>query len=1159
MNRYQSLTRMCLNNWHYINEKLLSFHDEINFFTGHSGSGKSTVLDALQIVLYADSNGRNFFNKAAKEDSDRTLMEYLRGMKVVQENNEASYLRNKNFSSAIVLEFKDTETLKYQSIGIVFDVDIQTNDINHMFFRHKGELEPCLYRQDGRAMSVSELKEYMKVNYEAEDYYFSRTNEKFRNELYGSYFGGLHPKHFPSLFKRAIPFKMDIKLEEFVKNYICTENDIRIDDMQDSVAQYTRLKRRLEDTKNEIALLAEIEEQFQKYTAIQDKTLQYQYNLDKFDIQTIEIKLKVFLDKQTEYAEDIALLQNTVQSLENRLTELRSQRDQVIISIENSGYDHLERELSSLNQMLELLYGSRSNYDKTARRLKEWLEVDFFDPAAKSGMERFIVYEADREDMERIRSAIREAREVIQKDKDEWAAELAELKKQLTEVTEQTGILSKGQKAYPSYLMQAKEFMSKELEQLYKKAVPVDILADLIEVGNENWLNAVEGYMGNNKLSIVVPPEYAKAAMEIYKELDNKQYDKVSVLDTEKVLKDRKPALKNSLAEEVETGLDYVRAYVDFLMGSVIKCTDMEELRKNKSGITMDGILYQGYKLQYLNPRNYTEHAYIGQSAVERRLRRSERKASDIRSAMEPLNERIKAANLILSYETLPDDADSYDKLLNEIRTIPAKEKQKEDYAERIKELKEKKLDEWLVKRQSLEEEITGMNKKKDTGMVELSTKNLEVENIKRQIIEYSEDLLQKQRVFRVNEIQEEGYARFMEEYAGRKTEQIKGILFNKIQESRGKTDQEYDGLLARRENYLKSYAYRGFSLTAKENQDYSRLFQSLKSDKLAEFTEKATEQARVAIYHFKTDFIYKIRDAIKEVMQQKEDLNRILSQLDFGKDKYKFIITRSRGEEGRFYDMFMDEDLEINPHQLTGQVENQINMFAMHHEKNYGELLSELIGLFMPPENSDPGALEEARANMERYADYRTYLSFDMEQIVEGMPPMRLSRMLSKNSGGEGQNPLYVALLASFAQIYRINFKPGARRRPTPRLVVLDEAFSKMDAEKVGSCIGLIRKLGFQAIISATNDKIQNYVDNVDKTFVFANPNKNRISIQEFERKEFDELLSVEGGNDISFEIKRVDDPFYNEYNQERINKSIKKAEGEEYKLHQLVEETDE
>ena len=176
--------------------------------------------------------------------------------------------------------------------------------------------------------------------------------------------------------------------------------------------------------------------------------------------------------------------------------------------------------------------------------------------------------------------------------------------------------------------------------------------------------------------------------------------------------------------------------------------------------------------------------------------------------------------------------------------------------------------------------------------------------------------------------------------------------------------------------------------------------------------------------------------------------------------------------------------------------------------------MMNELINIFIPPENATREELDEAKKNMEKYADYRTYLSFDMQQIVSGKTSgeetdmhIGLSRMIRKNSGGEGQNPLYVALLASFAQIYRINQTSRIRRNPTLRLVVLDEAFSKMDAEKVASCISLIRGLGFQAIISATNDKIQNYLENVDKTFVYANPNKKHISIQEFERTEFGAL----------------------------------------------------
>ncbi len=45
---FKALSKICLNNWHYIERKVLSFSEGINFFTGHSGSGKSTVIDAFR-------------------------------------------------------------------------------------------------------------------------------------------------------------------------------------------------------------------------------------------------------------------------------------------------------------------------------------------------------------------------------------------------------------------------------------------------------------------------------------------------------------------------------------------------------------------------------------------------------------------------------------------------------------------------------------------------------------------------------------------------------------------------------------------------------------------------------------------------------------------------------------------------------------------------------------------------------------------------------------------------------------------------------------------------------------------------------------------------------------------------------------------------------
>ena len=39
--------RMLLSNWGGIEHKILEFHEYVNLFSGKSGSGKSTVMDAM--------------------------------------------------------------------------------------------------------------------------------------------------------------------------------------------------------------------------------------------------------------------------------------------------------------------------------------------------------------------------------------------------------------------------------------------------------------------------------------------------------------------------------------------------------------------------------------------------------------------------------------------------------------------------------------------------------------------------------------------------------------------------------------------------------------------------------------------------------------------------------------------------------------------------------------------------------------------------------------------------------------------------------------------------------------------------------------------------------------------------------------------------------
>ena len=497
---------------------------------------------------------------------------------------------------------------------------------------------------------------------------------------------------------------------------------------------------------------------------------------------------------------------------------------------------------------------------------------------------------------------------------------------------------------------------------------------------------------------------------------------------------------------------------------------------------------------------------------MRQRIRRLEEKCESLQEERIPLQEMLEEIRRISQLEGLTQPLEDYRQWLSDLQKIPAKEAEKARLLDTMQKLREESV---LVREQQKQE----IQQKQEAKKAEIEAVQKTIwnhqENGKRfqnMQVDFNEQLVQKENEFRQQD-REKYEPEFQEYLEGRQSRNYEYLMRERIKKKQPLEDAQekaYEKLVEARSAYLRKYPNRTYSATIRDNDVYEKQLSNLECDNLEKYREEAQEQARAAVEHFKVDFVSKIRYAIKEAYQKKDELNRIISRLDFGKDKYQFVITKNKGPDGRFYRMFMDDALDINPSQLSDHMENQMNLFTMEHEEEYGDLMNELIEIFIPPEHATPEEMETAKRNMEKYADYRTYLSFDMQQLIQNedeVLKIRLSKMIRKNSGGEGQNPLYVALLASFAQAYRIDLKPGLRRNPTIRLVVLDEAFSKMDAEKVASCIKLIRGLGFQALISATNDKIQNYLETVDKIFVFANPNKKNISIQEFEKPEFEQL----------------------------------------------------
>ena len=122
-------------------------------------------------------------------------------------------------------------------------------------------------------------------------------------------------------------------------------------------------------------------------------------------------------------------------------------------------------------------------------------------------------------------------------------------------------------------------------------------------------------------------------------------------------------------------------------------------------------------------------------------------------------------------------------------------------------------------------------------------------------------------------------------------------------------------------------------------------------------------------------------------------------------------------------------------------------------------------------------GGVERRHTHQTMYAGFRLQEAIG---VIAGDHDRRtfqtgfIARVSRDSSGGENQAPFYVAICASLLQIYE-------KSENSIRLVLLDEAFSKMTSDRIRPMMELFRRMQLQVLLISTVEKstaIQPYCD---------------------------------------------------------------------------------
>ncbi len=1065
------LRRARLVNWHFFTDETIEI-GPMTLLAGDNGSGKSTIIDALQYALVLNISKVRFNAAASDNRTSRNLAGYCRCR---IGSDTLDFLRDDTITH-VMLEFEDVE--KSFCAGVMVEAFKDSETREHQWILEDGRITDIPIYYNGEFLPPRTFKDHVKeiggTICSTKREYNSRLTHLLKVHR-----RNVHFNPYLEALVRSVNFTPFTSVNDFVCTYILEERQVDISAMRENLANYKAAEREALEMEQKIEALSEIDEVRQECASLENQIVFQEYFIRRLDVERVGIRKRDTLTKVEETRRNITRVEETLESLAQRKSGLEETRQELQFSLATDEtyrtYERLHRDLDS-----------RKN---TLAREQERLErFETLIDQSETALGRTIgddIYAESREvDREREQAAARIAEHKLAIE--EHKSTLADLK------TEQHD-LERGILRYPQSTVELKSALD-------GAGISAGVFADYLEVIDSEWQNAVEGWLNTQRFNILVPEDEFQKALEIY----NNQPKSIAGVGLPNLKKMHgSEIVHGSLAEVVEASTPLARRYVSYLLGNVIRA-DIETLKTYSKAITRECMRYSRHTASRIKEEIYSRW-YIGKEAKRKRL---EELAELIREITDSLDAHIgkvkedtdRSELLSRVYATLYE-CTNLSGARDEVKRLSDEIAETQDRLESLdtasfEEIKVQIADITGTIR-NVEKEIEDNNRRLGSSQNSHEHLTAELERIKSE---------------------EEQVAAVLEEFLREHEElreKFEGYYRERMRKERAQEEHRYVDLMQRYESAIKglrtrlekstsrltelknsfNHTFTIYLSTAYDSDDFSRTLRKYKETELPEYKERIRRAREEAEKQFREHFVSRLNEYITDAKESFKEINHTLGMIYFGQDQYRFSIEE-RPEKRKILDVIQSA-AEIQEYEGT-----------LFEALASDEQRESIEALFQSILDNDLDS-EEVRD----ICDYRQYYQYDIRikhtQTLDretGKPlESSLTRVLREKSGGETQTPYYVAIAASFFRFYKD--EPGA-----VRLVLFDEAFNKMDDERIGKMVTFFKQLNMQIITAVPTEKIESIAPHMDYTNLVLRKDYTAF-IRDYEVLEEDETDEVTVG----------------------------------------------